>query len=183
MGLITPSLGFSMDLKGHWILEKSEMTYTVTHPLHIVHGKSLTARGKGVCYKGFCEFHVGVLVKSFESGDGNRDFHMLQVVKAGLYPLIDVKAGLTETELKKLPGPIEADFLVQFAGQTVKIPRVKLEASEMKPDGARLTGILQLKLKDFQIQAPSLLTIPVQDLVPVKLDMFWKRVDSKETKK
>ena len=182
--VLTPTMGFSLDLKGHWALEKSEITYTVTHPLHVVHGKSLTARGKGVCYSGHYGFHVGVLVNSFDSGDKNRDLHMLQVTKAGLHPLIDVKADLAEKDGKiTLPGQVTADFTIQFAGKTVEYPQVKLEVAEWKPTGARLQATLTLKLRDFEIQAPSLLTMPVQDEVPVRLDMFWKRVDSKEEKK
>ncbi|HUO58962.1 MAG TPA: hypothetical protein VMV05_12370 [bacterium] len=180
--LLTPPLsGFSGDLKGHWVLEKSEISYTVTHPLHVVHGKSLSTRGKGVCYGGHCEFHLGVLVKSFDSGDENRDLHMFEVTKAGLYPLIDVKAEMPDVSGKRNPPQVLVDATVTFAGKTVKYPKIKLDASDWKPNGVHLKGLLPLKLKDFSIQAPSLLTMPVQDDVPVALDLYWKKVDSKES--
>jgi len=179
--LTLPLYGYSMDLKGHWALEKSEITYTVTHPLHVVRGKSLSTRGKGVCYGGHCEFHLGVLVKSFDSGDQNRDLHMLEVTKAGLYPLIDVKAEMVDVSGKKNPQQVLVDATVTFAGKTVKYPKVKFDVSDWKPNGVHLKGLLPLRLKDFAIQAPSLLAMPVQDDVPVALDLYWKKVDSKES--
>jgi len=105
------------------------------------------------------------------------------VTKAGLYPLIDVKAALAPDTVNKFPGTIEADVTVQFAGQTVKFSRLKLLGREVKPGEALISGVLPLKLKDFKIQAPSLLTMPVQDEVPVNLELYWKRVDSRDLKK
>jgi hypothetical protein len=176
--LLFTSPVLSSDFGGHWLLEKSEITYTVSHPLHVVHGKSLTARGKGVCYGGHCEFHIGVLVKSFDSGDNNRDLHMLQITRGGLYPLIDVVAEMAEIH-EKVPKQAMADLTIQFAGKTVKYPKVKLDILEWKPDGAHISGTIPLSLKDFEIQPPTLLAMPIKDDVPVKLDMFWKHVDSK----
>jgi hypothetical protein len=56
-----------------WILEQSTLTYHVSHPLHQTEGVSHAARGKGVCHAGQCDFLVTVPVKSFDSGDSNRD--------------------------------------------------------------------------------------------------------------
>ena len=175
--LLTLSLSapaFSLDLTGHWVLEKSEISYTVTHPLHVVHGKSISARGKGVCYSGHGDFHLGVLVKSFDSGDSNRDLHMLEVTRAGLYPLIDVKARVTDAGGKQVPGELTADVTIQFAGKTKEYPKVKLRVEDMKDGTAHITGTLPLTLKDFDITPPSLLTMPVKDEVPVKLDTRWR---------
>jgi len=177
--LALPGTGFSLDLNGHWVLEKSEITYTVTHPLHVVHGKSISAKGKGVCYSGHGDFHLGVLVKSFDSGDGNRDLHMLEVTRAGLYPLIDVKAKLADIGGKKAPQELTADVTIQFAGKTKEYPKIKLEVIEWKEGTARITGIIPLTLKDFDIEPPSLLTMPVKNEVPVKLDTSWHRETTK----
>src|ERR1035441_4072186 len=64
-----------------WILRQSTLTYHVSHPLHQTDGVSHAARGKGVCHAGQCEFLIAVPVKSFDSGDSNRDLHMLQVTR------------------------------------------------------------------------------------------------------
>ena len=75
---------------GQWVLEQSTLTYHLSHPLHEVNGVSHAARGKGVCPAGQCDFLIAVAFKSFDSGDSNRDLHMLQVTRGGEFPLITV---------------------------------------------------------------------------------------------
>ncbi len=69
-----------------WVLETSTLTYHISHPLHQVDGVSHAARGKGVCHEGQCDFLIAVPVKSFDSGDSNRDLHMLQVTRGAQFP-------------------------------------------------------------------------------------------------
>jgi hypothetical protein len=64
-----------------WVLKQSTLTYHVSHPLHQTDGVSHAARGKGACHEGQCDFLIAVPVKSFDSGDSNRDLHMIQVTK------------------------------------------------------------------------------------------------------
>src|ERR1700730_1774889 len=80
-----------------WVLSQSTLTYHVSHPLHQTEGVSHAARGKGVCHAGQCEFLIAAPVKSFDSGDSNRDLHMLQVTRGGQFPLITVRPRLPET--------------------------------------------------------------------------------------
>jgi hypothetical protein len=74
--LLTPVL---VAADGQWVLANSTLTYHVSHPLHQSEGVSHAAKGKGICQNGQCNFLIGVPVKSFDSGDSNRDLHMLQV--------------------------------------------------------------------------------------------------------
>src|SRR5574340_385764 len=77
-----------------WVLEQSTLTYRVSHPLHQTEGVSHAARGKGVCHAGECDFLVAVPVKSFDSGDSNRDVHLLQAVRGGEFPMVVVRTRL-----------------------------------------------------------------------------------------
>jgi hypothetical protein len=178
---LLPVLGFSAASKGHWKLEKSEITYTVTHPLHVVHGKSLSARGEGVCYPdGICQFLVAVPVKSFDSGDNNRDLHMQEVTRAGLNPLIKVDVEIDRMADQKAPQSLSANVEIEFAGKKAAYPKVPLNVLEWKGDEAHITGTVPLSLKDFDITPPALLTFPIQDRVPIALDMWWTRSASKD---
>src|SRR5437764_9297517 len=58
-----------------WVLDSSTLRYHVSHPLHQVGGVSHAARGKGVCQARRCDFLIAVPIKSFDSGDSNRDLH------------------------------------------------------------------------------------------------------------
>src|SRR4051794_7025441 len=79
-----------------WVLEKSTLTYHVSHPLHQTEGVSHAAKGKGICHEGQCKFLIAVSVKSFDSGDTNRDLHMVQVVRGAAYPLVTVRLTVPE---------------------------------------------------------------------------------------
>src|SRR5579859_2397745 len=174
------ALGFSGNPKNRWTLEKSETTYTVTHPFHTVHGKSLSARGKGLCYPdGVCKFLVAVPVRSFDSGDKNRDLHMQEVTRAGLNPLIKVNVEIAKIADQKAPQQLTADVEIEFAGKKAQYPKVKLDVLEWKGDQVHISGTLPLVLKDFEIKPPALLTLPVKNEVPVRLDMWWTRSNAK----
>ncbi len=155
-----------------WVLEQSTLTYHVSHPLHQVDGVSHAARGKGICHAGQCEFLVAVPVKSFESGDTNRDLHMLQVTRGGQYPMVTVRFRLSEEETGA--ASIRVDMEVQFAGQTAQFKQVELQ-NHIDGTSARISGTIPATLTDFKIDPPSLLAIPVKNDIPVRVDATWKK--------
>src|SRR5271156_4437947 len=85
--------------QSQWVLEQSTLTYHVSHPLHQTEGVSHSARGKGACHEGQCDFLIAVPVKSFDSGDSNRDIHMLQTTRGAQFPLVTVRFRLSEATL------------------------------------------------------------------------------------
>src|ERR1700735_3256016 len=95
-----------------WVLEQSTLTYHVSHPLHQTDGVSHAARGKGVCHAGQCDFLIAAPVKSFDSGDSNRDLHMLQVTRGAQFPIITVRLHLPESALNS--PTLDCDLEVQF---------------------------------------------------------------------
>lgn len=155
-----------------WALEKSTLSYHVSHPLHQVDGVSHDARGKGVCRGGQCDFLVAVPLKSFNSGDSNRDLHMLQVARGGEFPLVSVRFRIPESELSA--PTVNADLEIQFAGQTAHY-KVSFQRSTEGKD-VRVTGTIPSTLTDFKIDPPSLLTFPIKNEIPVKVDMTWREM-------
>jgi hypothetical protein len=168
------------DLKGKWVLEKSEIDYKVTHPLHHVVGKSAQARGEGFCTATLGKFIVAVPVKSFDSGDGNRDTHMLQITKGADNPLIVVNVTFSTAGEKAFPKEILANLEIQFAGKIVKYPKVKLGMVPLEAGRVQISAMVPLSLKAFDITLPSLLGVPIEDSVPVQLDMTWKKAATSE---
>src|SRR5579863_8028410 len=108
-----------------WVLEKSSLTYHVSHPLHQTDGVSHDARGKGVCHAGQCDFLIAVPVKSFDSGDSNRDLHMLQVTRGAQFPMVTVRTRLPESASTSTT--VQADLEIQFAGQTAQYKQVSFQ--------------------------------------------------------
>ena len=154
-----------------WILEESTLTYHVSHPLHQTEGVSHAAKGKGVCHAGQCDFLIAVPVKSFDSGDSNRDQHMLQVVRGGQFPLITVRTHLPEDASSLATIPV--DLEVQFAGQTVLYKQIAFQ-HVTKGSDTLITGTIPLTLTDFKIDPPSLLALPVKNEIPVRVEMKWR---------
>ena len=153
-----------------WVLQQSTLTYHVSHPLHQSEGVSHAAKGKGVCHAGQCDFLIAVPVKSFDSGDTNRDLHMLQVTRGAEFPLVTVRTRLPESDATA--STINADLEIQFAGQTAQYKQVPFKLDKHGNE-IHITGTIPATLTDFRIDPPSLLTMPVKNEMPVRVDMSW----------
>ena len=153
-----------------WLLQQGTLTYHVSHPLHQTDGVSNAARGKGVCHQGQCDFLIAVPVKSFDSGDSNRDIHMVQVTRGAEFPMITVRTRLPESSAASTT--TNADLEIQFAGQTVHYKQVPLQLTKQGND-TKVTGTIPATLSDFKIDPPSLLTLPVKNEIPIKVVMTW----------
>jgi hypothetical protein len=109
-------------------------------------------------------------VKTFDSGDSNRDLHMLQVVRGGQYPLVTVRFRLAEEAGQS--STISADLDVEFAGQTAHYKQVPFQLTS-QGKGLKITGTVPATCTDFKIDPPSLLTFPIKNEIPVRVEMTW----------
>jgi len=157
---------------GQWILEQSTLTYHVSHPLHQTDGVSHAARGKGVCHDGQCDFLIAVPVKSFDSGDSNRDLHMVQVTRGAQFPMVTVRTRLPQANAP--PSTVDADLEIEFAGETVHYKQIAFELVTQGHE-TRISGTIPATLSDFKIDPPTLLTLPVKNNIPVRVEMTWRR--------
>lgn len=146
-GSRSPSYGF-FAADHQWVLKQNTLTYHVSHPLHQTDGVSHAARGKGIGHEGQCDFLIAVPVKTFDSGDSDRDLHMIQVTRGAEFPMVTVRTRLPEAASGS--SSIRADLEIQFAGQTVHYKQV---AFELVTDGTekRITGTIPATLTDFKI--------------------------------
>lgn len=155
-----------------WKITQATLTYHVSHPLHQVEGVSRDVRGKGVCQAGQCDFLIAAPVKSFNSGDSNRDLHMLEVARGAEFPMIVVRTHLPETAIKAGTG--HADLEVQFAGQTATYKQVAFQLVQ-QGDEIKLSGTIPMTLSDFKIDPPELLMMPVKNEIPVRVEITWQK--------
>jgi hypothetical protein len=153
-----------------WALSSSTLSYHVSHPLHEVDGVSHAALGKGVCSLGQCSFLIAVQVKSFDSGDSNRDLHMIQVTQGAKFPIVSVRLQLPEAQLSS--SSIICDLDIQFAGQTAHYAHLAFQ-QVVKENEHRITGTIPSTLSDFKITPPSFFTVPLKNEMPVKVDITW----------
>ena len=153
-----------------WILDQSTLTYHMSHPLHEVDGVSHAGRGKGVCHAGQCDFLLAVQVKTFDSGDTNRDLHMLQVTRGAEFPVVTVRFRLPEASVGS--PTLDCDLEVQFAGNTAHYVHVLFQQI-VQGNAHHITGTVPSTLSDFKIDPPSFFTVPIKNDIPVRVDTTW----------
>ena len=124
---------------------------------------------KAYATPGLCDFLIAAPVKSFDSGDTNRDLHMIQVTRGAQYPLIT--GAPPPAAIRAQPPTLDCDLEVQFAGNTAHYTQV---AFQQTISGAthHITGVVPATLTDFKIEPPSFLTIPIKNAIPVRVDML-----------
>ncbi len=155
-----------------WMLAQSSLTYTVTHPLHVIHGTSHAARGKGACLHGQCDFLIAVPVQTFDSGDSNRDLHMLQVTRGAQFPLVTVRLSLPEAQLNA--PTLHCDMQIQFAGQTTEYKQVAFTQT-VQGKQHHIVGTIPATVSDFKINPPSFFTVPIRNEIPIQVDATWQQ--------
>ncbi len=166
--LLAPKLALA---DSQWVLEQSTLSYHISHPLHQIDGVSHAAKGKGVCHAGQCDFLIAVPVKSFDSGDSNRDLHMLQVTRGAQFPMVTVRTRVPETA--GATATIRVDLEIEFAGQTTQYKQVAFQVV-MQGNQIRISGTIPATLSEFKIDPPSLLAIPVKNEMPLRVEMTWR---------
>ncbi|MGA2831841.1 MAG: YceI family protein [Terracidiphilus sp.] len=153
-----------------WVIEQSALTYHMSHPMHQVDGVSHSAKGKGVCHAGQCDFLVAVPVKSFDSGDSNRDLHMIEATRSAQFPMVIVRARFPQSDSS--PATVYVDLEVQFAGQTASYAHVAFQR-ETHGKNVRITGTVPATCSDFKIDRPSFLAVPIKNEIPIRVDITW----------
>jgi hypothetical protein len=156
---------------GQCVLEKSTLTYHVSHPLHETEGISHAARGKVVCHAGQCDVLIAAPVKSFDSGDSNRDLHMVQATHGAQFPIVSVRIRLPESAFGA--STVHCDLEIEFAGQTVQYRQVPFQ-EVTEGIYTRISGTIPATLSDFKISPPSFLTVPVKNEMPVRVETTWR---------
>lgn len=150
-----------------WQMVSATVTYHVVHPLHKIDATSKEARGKGSCTPKGCEFLVAAPVKSFDSGNGNRDSHTLETVNGALHPYVKLHC-TSPTAASTAIFKCE----IELNGKTVTaMPKINFEKLDIQ--GATLRGHFDLKLTDFDIKRPALFSVAVKDAFTVDFSSSW----------
>lgn len=151
----------------------STVRFHVNHALHKVDGSSRSVEGKALIDPdGTVKTMVRIPVQSFDSGDSNRDSHMLETLQAGKFPNVVFKG------VGKVPGatpgglpiPVTLRGELDFHGvkHAVEVP-VTVEFGQ---DGsARVRGKLIVSLEAHQVERPSMLTIKLDDDCVIAFDL------------
>ncbi len=97
---------------------------------------------------------------------------MLQVTRGAEFPMVIVRTHVPEGTTSS--ATIHADLEIQFAGLTAHIKQVPFKLVS-QGDTTRLSGTIPATLVDFKIDPPSLLTIPIKNDIPIRVEMTWQK--------
>jgi hypothetical protein len=171
VALLLAPLPLLAQMNAQWVVEQSTLTYHMSHPMHQVDGVSHAAKGKGTCRDGQCDFLIAVPVKSFDSGDTNRDLHMLESTRGAQFPMVVVRTRFPEAAT--VSAMIYADLEIEFAGQTAHYQHIPFQRVALGGN-VRISGTIPLTCSDFKIDRPSFLTVPIRNEIPVRVDITWR---------
>ncbi|MFI5114940.1 MAG: hypothetical protein ACHP7J_07335, partial [Terriglobales bacterium] len=87
------------------------------------------------------------------------------------FPMVTVRTRLPEAD--STSATIHADLEIQFAGQTVQYKQVPFQLVR-QGNGTQLSGTIPATLSDFKIDPPTLLTLPVKNEMPIRVEMAWR---------
>lgn len=158
-----------------WELQSSTLTYTASHTLHGSEGTSHHARGKALCGPQGCQFLVAAPVNSFDSGDGNRDTHMVQTVRGVQFPMVKV-SGILPTFPQG--DTLIATINVELAGEKKSYSQVPFTVKHVG-NLLEMNGVVPMTLADFKIEPPSLLGMAIKNNVPVAVSLSWAQKSGK----
>ncbi len=147
----------------------STIAYDLVHKFHAVHGVSRSVEGKArVLADGTVQVMVRAPLDTFDSGNSNRDAHMLEVTEAARNPYVVFKA------LGRLvpPSSYPADVKLQLRGElTLKTTRpieVPVVVHFASPGRATLDAKFPVSLEEHQVERPSLLFVKVDDGITIE---------------
>jgi len=152
--------------------------YHLIHKFHKVVGASQALAVRGSVDAAGLKVMARAQVGTFDSGNSNRDQHMMEAVEGEKYPWVVVRAALPAFELPKTAGTskITVEAAVDLHGVVVNHP---IDIAIATKDGAHFTASFTFSesLTAHKIERPSLLFVAVDDLITIvgKADLVAKR--------
>ncbi len=151
----------------------SEIRYSGAHPMHRWEGISRSLRGEFGIEAGriALPIELSVPVRSFSSGNRNRDKHALEVLEAFRHPRLILRAQeITFADRK------EADLFMGHARLRGQLAIRGLERPvetvlEFTPNGpdVQFEGRFTIRLSDYGIQRPAFMMIPMEDELGIEV--------------
>lgn len=151
-----------------WAQQEGDVSYKVVHKFHEVEGVSHALEVTAVLDGDVLKVMARAPVNSFNSGNANRDAHTLEVVEAGKFPMVTVRAMMAKFTLPA-PGPAQ-DFTipgeVEFHGIKVRVP---VTAHIQAVDAQNITVAFEFtdSLDAHHVERPELLFVKVDDAMRV----------------
>jgi polyisoprenoid-binding protein YceI len=147
----------------------STLTFHVVHKFHAVTGvaRGVEARAR-LAPDGGLQVSVRARVAGFDSGNSNRDAHMLEVLEAARFPFVTVKGVAEGIRLDAVPGEVDVPLRGALELHGVSRPLdVTAHVRFTSPDRAEVEATFPLSLDAHRVERPSLLFVKIDDRVEI----------------
>ena len=172
--LITNQI-FSQTIKWSLDINESLISYDGEHFLHSWSGKNERIRGviiENLEEKNFKQIALAMFVKDFDSGNGNRDSNMLEILEVIKFPKIEYYSN------KISLGKDEISFSgnLNFHG----ISRDLNITSEIKKTNKKLvlSGEFKVSLVDHKVKLPTFMMRSIDKEIFVKYQLIFNKTDN-----
>jgi len=147
----------------------STLSFRLVHKLHEVTGVSKAVEGKArLLPDGTVQVAVRARVETFDSGNANRDAHMLEATEAARFPLVMLKAVGAVAPPAAYPASATVTLRGELSFHGVTRPvEVPVEVTFASARQATATARLPVSLDAHGVERPSLLFVKVDDAVVV----------------
>jgi polyisoprenoid-binding protein YceI len=154
------------------------LSYKLVHKFHEIVGVSKRLEAKArLLPDGAVQVMARAPIDSFDSGNGNRDAHMLEVVEGATYRVVEFKGVSSGLSLpQKFPATLKVSLhgLLTFHGvQQEKTIDATLTFADT--DHLRVASSFPLSLDSFRVERPSLMFVRVEDKVVLDADLSMAR--------
>ncbi len=150
-------------------LQGSTLAFHLIHPLHSVDGVSRAVEARArLPGDGSVQVAVRARVASFDSGNSNRDAHMLEVTEAARLPFVQFSGTATGIQTDRYPAELDVPLTgtLEFHGVSREVSvtaKVRFES----PERAEVEATFPVSLKAYGVKRPSLLFVAVKDRIEI----------------
>lgn len=172
--LITNQI-FSQTIK--WSLESNDsfISYDGEHFLHSWSGKNEIIRGviiENLEEKKFKQIALAMFVKDFDSGNGNRDSNMLEILEVIKFPKIEYYSNRISLDKDKIlfSGNLNFHGISRDLNITSEIKKTK--------NILVLSGEFNFSLVDHNVKLPSFMMRSINKDVLIKYQLIFNKIDN-----
>jgi hypothetical protein len=151
------------------VLPGSTLSYHLVHKFHTVTGVSRIIEGKArLLPDGTVQVMVRAPLESFDSGNSNRDEHMLEVTDAARNPYVVLKGVGRVSQPSSFPSEVALRLQGELTLKTTQPVAVPMTVRFEAPDRASIDTRFPVSLEQHGVERPSLLFVKVDDRIEIE---------------
>ena len=166
---------YSQSVKWSLNTDKSFISYDGEHFLHSWSGKNQSIRGviiENLEEEKFKQIALAMFVKDFDSGNGNRDSNMLQILEVIKFPKIEYYSNKISLDKDKIlfSGNINFHGILRDLNITSETKKTKNKLV--------LSGEFNFSLVDHNVKLPSFMMRSINKDVLIKYQLIFNKSDN-----